>query len=464
MSSVLIIDDEPTICWTFEQALSDAGHEVQSFPSAESAFEELDHLNPDVVLIDVRLPGMSGLEALPRLRTKLGETPVIVMTAFGSLDVAVEAIDRGAFDYIPKPFDLDDAIEIVARALAMRSGLAAATDAVPREPTEGPDIIGRSRAIQEVFRQVALVAREDVPVLITGESGVGKELVARAIHQRSQYAEGLFVPICIPALSPTLIESELFGHVKGAFTGADRDRRGLLRSADRGTAFFDEIGEVPLLQQVKLLRVLDDRQLTPVGSSRSEPSSFRLIAATNRSLDDLVNRGDFRDDLYYRLRVFPIHVPPLRERPEDIVELARHFLGQAAAGRGLALAEPAIADLQQRHWAGNVRELRAAMQYAAVVTRGTLVTADCLPPSRVSDQPADRRGRIRDDLKQWASERASAMLRSPGSDGLHSEFLEEFEEPVIQAALEAVEGNRSAAAELLGLHRETLRKRLRGGK
>lgn len=463
MSSVLIIDDEPTICWTFEQALSDAGHEVQSFPSAESAFDELDHLDPDVVLIDVRLPGMSGLDALQRLRAQLGETPVIVMTAFGSLDVAVEAIDRGAFDYIPKPFDLDDAIEIVARALATRTGPEAG-EAQPREPTTTTDIIGRSRAIQDVFRQVALVAREDVPVLITGESGVGKELVARAIHQRSQYAEGAFVPICIPALSPQLIESELFGHVKGAFTGADRDRRGLLRNADRGTAFFDEIGEVPLLQQVKLLRVLDDRQLTPVGSSRSEPSSFRLIAATNRSLDELVNRGDFREDLYYRLRVFPIHVPPLRERPEDIVELARHFLGQAAAGRGLVLAEPAIAELQQRHWAGNVRELRAAMQYAAVVTRGTLVTPDCLPPSRASEQPTDRRGRIRDDLKHWAAERALALLRSPGADGLHAEFLEEFEEPVIQAALEAVEGNRSAAAELLGLHRETLRKRLRGGK
>ncbi|MFN8453034.1 MAG: helix-turn-helix domain-containing protein, partial [Anaerolineae bacterium] len=203
-------------------------------------------------------------------------------------------------------------------------------------------------------------------------------------------------------------------------------------------------------------------QLTPVGSSRAEPSSFRLIAATNRSLDELVNRGDFREDLYYRLRVFPIHVPPLRERPEDIVELARHFLGQAAAGRGLVLAEPAITELQQRHWAGNVRELRAAMQYAAVVTRGAVVTPDCLPPSRVSEQPTDRRGRIRDDLKHWAAERATALLRSPGADGLHTEFLEEFEEPVIQAALDAVEGNRSAAAELLGLHRETLRKRLRG--
>lgn len=459
----MLIDDEPAICWTMEQALADDGHEARAFPSAESALDELDTFRPDVVLLDVRLPGMNGLEALERLQSRLKQTPVVIMTAFGSLNIAVEAIERGAFDYLPKPFDLDQAMDVVNRALANRRSPAPTEIDQPPTACLPGEIIGHSRAMQNVFRQVALVAGQNVPVLISGESGVGKELVARAIHQRSSQSTGAFVPICIPALSPTLFESELFGHVKGAFTGADRDRRGLLRNADGGTAFFDEIGEVPLLQQVKLLRVLDDRQLTPVGSSRAEPSSFRLIAATNRSLEELVAKGEFREDLYYRLRVFPIHVPPLRERPEDIAALAQHFLTQAAGDRSLALADRTIAELQRGHWAGNVRELRAAMQYATVVTRGGVVTPECLPPvpqSELADEGIDR---IRADLRRWASERAAALLRMPAHSGLHTEFLGRFEEPILQAALDAVQGNRTAAADLLGLHRETLRKRLQGG-
>ncbi|MBL8849816.1 MAG: sigma-54-dependent Fis family transcriptional regulator [Planctomycetaceae bacterium] len=456
MSQVLIIDDEPTICWTFEQALTDAGHDVHTFASAETALEELDGLRPDVVLLDVRLPGMSGLEALGLLRQRLDATPVILMTAFGSLDVAVQAITDGAFDYLPKPFDLDAAVDVVSRALAVRPPSRVGAE---RRAADAAEIIGRSRAMQEIFRQVALVAREDVPVLITGESGVGKELVARAIHQRSAFAGGAFVPICMPALSPQLIESELFGHVRGAFTGAERDRTGLLQSACGGTAFFDEIGEVPLLQQVKLLRILDDKQLTPVGSSTAQPASFRLIAATNRSLEQLVDSGGFRDDLYYRLRVFPIQVPPLRERRDDIPELARHFLLLAGGERHLRLSDSAMAELQGRHWYGNVRELRAAMQYAAVVTRGELVTPDGLPPSRSPENAARDKlpEQIREELRTWAAARAR------DSADLYLRFLEEFERPVIDVALEACGGNRSAAAELLGLHRETLRKKL-GGK
>ena len=458
MSQVLIIDDEPSICWTFEQALSDAGHKVRSCASAEAAFDELDGFRPDVVLLDVRLPGVSGLDAIEQLRQRVDGAPVILMTAFGSLDVAVDAIDRGAFDYLPKPFDLDAAIEVVSRALANQSD-AEAVDARSSDTVEALEIIGHSRSMQEIFRQVALVAREDVPVLITGESGVGKELVARAIHRRSRQAGGEFVPICIPALSSTLIESELFGHVRGAFTGADRERRGLLRAADGGTAFFDEIGEIPLLQQVKLLRVLDDRQLTPVGSSTSQPASFRLIAATNRSLEELVDRNEFREDLYYRLRVFPIHIPPLRERRDDIPELARHFLACAAGDRALMLSDSALGELNSRNWLGNVRELRAAMQYAAVVTRGSTVTPDCLPPPRVSDSDAglDRGEVIRRELLEWAREHVG-----PSGD-LHGRFLAEFERTIIDAALTAADGNRSAAAELLGLHRETLRKKLSAG-
>lgn len=459
MSQVLIIDDEPTICWTFEQALTDAGHRVRSCACAEAALEELHTFQPDVVLLDVRLPGMSGLEALEHLRTRIADTPVILMTAFGSLDVAVDAIDRGAFDYLPKPFDLDAACDIVARALQRQTADHPSLAPPPPLDANAAEIIGRSRVMQDIFRQVALVARESVPVLITGESGVGKELVARAIHRRSASAAGAFVPICLPALSPTLVESELFGHVRGAFTGADRDRQGLLRAAAGGTAFFDEIGEVPLPQQVKLLRILDDRQLTPVGSSTPQFTAFRLIAATNRSLEDLVDRNEFREDLYYRLRVFPIHVPPLRERRDDLPDLAQYFLRQAAGGRNLALSRQALDEIQARHWPGNVRELRAAMQYAAVVTRGTLVTPDCLPPSRTLEPAATGLAdRIRSGLRDWAAERATA------SSDLHAEFLAEFEGPIIDAALAATGGNRTAAADLLGLHRETLRKKLSGAK
>jgi two-component system nitrogen regulation response regulator GlnG len=298
-------------------------------------------------------------------------------------------------------------------------------------------------------------------VLITGESGAGKELVARAIHERSQRAGAPFIPICIPALSPTLVESELFGHVKGAFTGAERDRRGLLRNADGGTAFFDEIGEVPLLQQVKLLRVLEDRQLTPVGSSRSEPASFRLIAASNRSLEDLVASGAFREDLYYRLRVFPIHVPPLRERREDIPLLAEHFLRQATGGPTLQIADETYGELVRRPWAGNVRELRAAMQYAAVVARGVIVTPNCLPPLSSSVGAARDDVDIRSALRRWADDRVSGVKSGGDGPTLYEQFLNEFESVILDAALDAVGGNRTAAADLLGLHRETLRKRLR---
>ncbi len=468
MSRVLIIDDEPAICWAFEQALTDAGHMVRTFARAEAALDEFDDVQPDVVLLDVRLPGMNGIDALDRLRQKSAATPMILMTAFGSLDVAVSAIEKGAFDYLPKPFDLDAAIEVVSRALATRSASSASSSGQLPAPAPVPatEIIGRSRAIHEIYRQIALVSQRNVPVLITGESGVGKELVARAIHRSSNSAEGPFIPICIPALSPTLIESELFGHVRGAFTGADRDRTGLLKTADGGTAFLDEIGNMPLPQQVKLLRVLDDWRLTPVGSNVIESTSFRLIAATNRSLEELVEQNLFREDLFYRLNVFPIHIPPLRDRRDDILVLAEYFLRRSSPDRPLTLHESTQAELLGRRWPGNVRELRAALEYAAVVTRGNVVTPDCLPPARLS--PADDRDQsaaaIRDRVRRWADERAAAYV-SPDvprpERGLYDEFLHEFGGAVIDAALNVTAGNRTAAAELLGLHRETLRKRLK---
>ncbi|WP_437204571.1 sigma-54-dependent transcriptional regulator [Planctomicrobium sp. SH664] len=460
MSRILVIDDEPAICWAFDQALSDQGHEVCIASTAESALSEIERFEPDAILLDYRLPGMNGLSALKQLRETRRQTPVVLMTAFGSLDLAVDALGEGAFDYLPKPFDLEDAVQLVSRALASRTAKVAPT-AQSESPTG--EIVGVSRGMQEVFRQVALVAQLDVPVLITGESGVGKELIARAIHRYSGREAGKFVPICVPALNETVLESELFGHVKGAFTGAERSRQGLLVEADGGTAFFDEIGDIPLLQQVKLLRVLDDRKVVPVGSNEAEASQFRLIAATHRSLPDLVSVGRFREDLYYRLSVFQIRIPPLRERPEDIRALAERFLKQSSGDRELEFSSEALQALTSRPWPGNVRELRSAVQHAAIVCRGGLITPDCFPATG-TPRPDDRMGNaasILPQLKTWAHQQLPLVNPSDVSSTLYERFLDAFEPPILTAALEAAGGSRKAAADLLGLHRETLRKRLR---
>jgi two-component system nitrogen regulation response regulator GlnG len=461
MSRVLIVDDEPSICWSFDQALTDAGHEVRVKSTAEAAIADLEHFVPDAIVLDFRLPGMDGLTALRELRKSANAVPVILMTAFGSLDLVVQALDDGAFDYLPKPFDLDTAINVVTRALRSRVASDRGSNPTEYDPQE---LVGESRVMQEVFRQIALVAPLDVPVLLTGESGVGKELIAGAIHRYSRNAQGKLVPICVPAMSPTILESQLFGHVKGAFTGADRDRPGLLDSAHGGSAFFDEIGEIALSHQVKLLRVLEDRQIIPVGGSRPHPSAFRLIAATNRSLEQLVARGAFREDLYYRISTFRIHIPPLRDRLDDVPLLANRFLKEVAAER-LTLSAETVAALQRKSWPGNVRELRSAIHYAAVVCRGGTVTPECLPAALdVSCHAQPELGSL-DDIDQlvqaWAKAELDRVDPAQLETTLHERFLNRFEPILFRIALEAAKGNRKQAAELLGLHRETLRKRLR---
>src|SRR3569623_308020 len=296
MSHILIVDDEPTIAWGFREFLSDEGHHVSIAPSAEEAFRLVDSDRPDAVLLDVRLPGIDGLSAMQRLREQTGGAPIIVMTAFGNLDTAVRAISQGACDYLSKPFDLDQAGRIVRRAL----DAAASPGTAAREVTaEGDDsFVGASPAMQRVFKQTALVAAADVPVLITGESGTGKELAARAIHRLSARREGPFLPICLPALNPGLVESELFGHMRGAFTGASNDRRGLLELAQGGTVLLDEVADATLGLQVKLLRAIEQREVTPVGDARPRTTDIRIVAATNRPLGELVARGEFREDLY----------------------------------------------------------------------------------------------------------------------------------------------------------------------
>jgi len=458
MSSVLIVDDEESICWGLKRLLTEAGHRVRVASSAEDAFVAASAERPHLIVLDVRLPGMDGLSAMKRLQTIAPNTPIVVITAFGSLETAVAAVRNGAFDYLTKPFELEHATNVFARALADRRErpAAPAPQVVPSN-----DMLGMSPAMQEVFKRIALVAATDCSVLITGESGTGKELVARAIHRHSSRSQKALVPVNLASLSPTLVESELFGHVRGAFTGADASRQGLLELADQGTVFFDEVGDIPLSVQVKLLRVLEQHEVTPVGDTRQRSSSFRMIAATNRDLRRDFAEGQFRQDLYFRLAVFEIHMPPLRQRQEDIPLLAQRFLQQAQAGQSSAsrLTDEALAELCRRPWPGNVRELRNAVEHGALMARGHHITPDHLPPTlpltiAASHDPSEQ---LDGAVRAWASRQ---LVPGETVENLYQKFLWQVEPPLFETVLDSTSQNRAAAAELLGIHRATLRKKL----
>lgn len=461
MSRVLIVDDEPSICWALRECLTDEGYSVGVAGTAEQALSMAELSPPDVIVMDVRLPGIDGLQAMPRFRQNSASVPIIIMTAFGSLKTAVSAIDGGAFDYLTKPIDLDKAVAVVRQATAASQKTVSTVTRVYDDEL----IVGSSPAMQEVFRRIALVAERDVPVLITGESGTGKDLVARAIHQHSRRS-GSFVPICIPALNESVVESELFGHMRGAFTGADQERRGLLEMANSGTAFIDEIGDVSMNLQAKLLRVLESGELRPVGGSECRAASFRLVAATNRSLEQRVANGEFRNDLFYRLNVFRIELPALRNRVGDIPALAERFLQNASRnGQRFSLSAEALEELQSRPWFGNVRELRNALESASVICRGNTIAKEHLPvPVSSLTNPAEASthsvaAQLGDAVQAWA---ASQLLQDgcPGGD-LFDRFLKAAEPQLISAALNHVNGQRGEAAKLLGIHRETLREKIR---
>lgn len=455
MARILIIDDEPAIGWSLGQALTGEGHEVQVVATAEEGLELARQSKFELALTDVRLPRMDGLILLRELQAVAPTTPVIVMTAFGNLEIAVQAVQTGAFEYLTKPFDLDAVLAVVARALESQSQPADIGVAGLSQPDSL--LIGKSPQMQAVFRKIALVASQSVPVLITGESGTGKELVAQALHRFSSRSKAAFVPVCVPALNESLVESELFGHRSGAFTGAHRDRRGLLEQAHEGTAFFDEVGDVPLPVQVKLLRVLESRSVTPVGGNSPVETDFRLIAATNRSLQSMVQAGTFREDLYYRLNVFRIELPPLRERGDDILLLAEHFL-RNVQGRTLSgLAESTRAELMHRPWRGNVRELRNAIEHAAILSRGGQLLPEFLPDPISNDGQEDFAPNLAGAVKAWLN----ALDLQNANQGVMSAFLDAVEPTLLQHALNQSRGNRQEAARLLGIHRQTLREKLR---
>jgi DNA-binding NtrC family response regulator len=459
MSRILVVDDEASICWAFRESLGDEGHDVHVASSAEQGLQLAATAPPDAVVMDVRLPGMDGLAAMKVFRERIGPAPIIIITAFGDLETAVRALEGGAFDYLVKPFDLDDATIVVKRALENRKATASAAD--PRASTGPETLIGASPVMQALFKKIALVAPADVPVLITGESGTGKELVARAIHRHSGRRDGPFLPICVAALSPNLVEGEIFGHLKGSFTGATHDRKGLLELGSGGTVLLDEVGDIPTNLQVKLLRAIEHREVTPVGDARPRFTDMRVIAATNQPLAALMASGQFREDLFFRLSVFQIHLPPLRERREDIPALAEHFLRLSRLPNvaETPLSREVIAELCARSWTGNVRELRNAVEHAAIVARGRPIHVEHLPPPAKSGGATDSpEAAVQEQIARWATRQTES---GSVSSAVYEQFLELTEPPLLKSVLEHCDGNRAAAALLLGIHRATLRQKLR---
>jgi two-component system nitrogen regulation response regulator GlnG len=459
MKHILIIDDEEAVCWALKRALTRDGHLVAVAASAEEGFELASRQRPDAVILDVRLPGIDGLAALGRLRQLTHDAPVIVVTAFGNLNTAVRAVEGGAFDYLAKPFDLDQALDAVARALQRR----ALQESAPADPsslaTAAPEeIVGHSPAMQVVFKRIALVAPRDACVLITGESGTGKELVARAIHRHSSRRDRPFLPVHIAALNPSLVESELFGHVKGAFTGATQSRPGLLALADGGTIFLDELADIPLPVQVKLLRVLEHNEVLPVGGNQPDRLSIRVLAATHQDLPRLVQENSFRHDLFFRLNVFQIHLPPLRQRHEDILPLAEHFLRRFEP-RALPLLPETVQFLTGLPWLGNVRELRNALEHAAILARGGPLQPEHFPTCTAGPGTANPAQQLAATVRQWLAARIKES-RPEAPTNLYADLLHCVEPALLEDVMRRVEGNRWAAAQWLGLNRATVRKKL----
>ncbi len=453
-ASILVIDDEHSICLAFRLFFESRGWRVLVASSAGEGLILCQRVHPTVVFLDVRLPDRSGLELLGELATC--DTKVIVITAYGDLDTVVRAIQEKAFDYLIKPLDLDKAL---ALAMRVRDGQVAPQAAEPanRDDSEYA-LVGDSSAMQFVYKLIARVAATDSPVLIEGETGTGKELVARAIHRFGARRDCPFVALNCGAISEHLIESELFGHVRGAFTSAGADRTGRFEAAQRGYLLLDEIADLPLATQVKLLRVLDTGTIERVGSTESISLDVRVLAATNKNLEEEVARGRFRRDLFFRLAVLRISLPPLRDRTGDIPSLAAHFLKSLAPARfSPELTTDAIQTLLAYDWPGNVRELKNAIEHAVAISPGRSIVADDLPRS-VRGGAIDNRGQD-NKLRQMAIEFISGL--DDGPLGRSQRALEAVESALIQFAMERHRGNQSEAANYLGLHRNTLRNKLR---
>ena len=460
MSRILVIDDEPAIGWSLREFLTDTGHDVRLASSGNEGWDLWTSFNPEIVILDVRLPDTDGLTLLERFRHNNPAVPVIVMTAFGDLTTAVRAVELGAFDYMTKPFDLDHAASVVARARECRSPTTASMSITARD--DDAQLLGTSAPMQQVYKQIALAVTSDSPVLIVGETGTGKELVASAIHRHGRRKRGPFVPVCLAALNPSVLESELFGHARGSFTGAADERAGLIEQAEGGTLFLDEIGDTPMTVQVKLLRFLESRQYSRVGSNQVITSDVRIVAATHRRLNELIRSGEFREDLFFRLRGIEIEVPPLRDRLSDIALLATAFWNHIAPERiDHTLNAEFLDALKSRRWRGNVRELRAAITQAALSARGGPLLPQYLPQVTDSQQSTASVASLQSAIEAWVRERLAGMSAVASEGTLYRDFLAAIEPALLKTVLTACDSNRAAAARCLGLDRTTLRTRLR---
>jgi len=463
--TILIADDDRAIRTVLSQALGRSGYHVRATSSAATLWRWVEDGEGDLVITDVVMPDENGLDLVPRIRRVRPELRVVVMSAQSTFSTALKATQRGAFEYLPKPFDLKELLAVVGRALAAPH-VAEANEG--EEPEERLPLVGRSAAMQEIYRTVARLTTTDLTVMITGESGTGKELVARALHDYGRRRSGPFVAINMAAIPRELIESELFGHERGAFTGALNRGVGRFEQAAGGTLFLDEIGDMPAEAQTRLLRVLQEGEFTTVGGRQPIKANVRIVAATHRDLRQSIRSGMFREDLFYRLNVVPIRLPPLRERLEDIPLLARHFLERArAAGLPLKQLDPSAMDrLKQHAWPGNARELENLMRRLAALYPQESIGADAVAAELAEAAlPAEEGPRAPETLEQ-SVERHLAGFMSAHRDGmpirdLYDRVLAEVERPLLKLALSATRGNQIKAAAMLGLNRNTLRKKLR---
>lgn len=453
---IWVIDDDRSIRWVLERALKKANLDVTLFASATNAMQALASDTPQVIITDIRMPGMDGLEFLEKVQTQHPELPVIVMTAHSDLDNAVHAYKGGAFEYLPKPFDVDEAVELTKRACQPSSELEATSTV---QANSVPEIIGESQAMQNVFRAIGRLSRSSITVLINGETGTGKELVAHALHKHSQRNNKPFIALNMAAIPKDLLESELFGHEKGAFTGAQAQRRGRFEQANGGTLFLDEIGDMPADLQTRLLRVLSDGEFYRVGGHEAVKADVRIIAATHQDLNSLVNQGKFREDLMHRLNVIRIHVPALRERREDIPVLLNYFLNRVARELDVEAKqiEPQVVKfLCNLDWAGNVRQLENICRWLTVMASGKTVQLEDLPNElREIEQSKNTDTSWQSLLANWAEHKLA-----DGDADLLQDALPQFEGTLIEVAMRKTGGKRQRAAKLLGWGRNTLTRKI----
>lgn len=456
-AQVWIVDDDRSIRWVLERALQQAGITTRTFSSAETLDQNLETEQPDVIISDIRMPGITGFELLERIQSRLPALPVIITTAHSDLDSAVQSFRGGAFEYLPKPFDIDEAVAVTRRALELAGEQ---IRSVGESEGSTPEIIGEAPAMQEVFRAIGRLSRSNITVLINGQSGTGKELVARALHRHSPRSHGAFIALNMAAIPRDLIESELFGHEKGAFTGAAQQRRGRFEQADGGTLFLDEIGDMPAETQTRLLRVLADGEFYRVGGHLPMRSDVRIITATHQDLEALVREHRFREDLYHRLNVIRIHLPRLADRQTDIATLAEHFLRSAANDIGVEpkqLSSEAEQFMRTLPWPGNVRQLENTCRWLTVMASGREINVSDLPPE-LHSEPALKKSEL--DWDQSLRNYLNQAFTS-GEHTILNDLLPCFERTVIDAALTHTGGKRREAAELLGWGRNTLTRKIK---